>query len=92
MSEAWDSDDFARLLALEHAFNTIALISAGNFAFLSNSTVESAVAQFRSATESAILDQRGIPKPTAIAIRKHLGRMFDLVTDMAKQSDLGQRN
>ena len=91
MSDTWDADDFARLLALEHAFNTLALISAGNYAYLSNTSIASAVQQFRSATEGAILDQREVPKGTALAMRKHLARMFDHVSTMANNADLGPR-
>jgi len=91
MSSDWDADDLARLLALEHAFNTIALISAGNFSYLSETTVLDAVRRFRSATEGAVLDQRDIPPKTAVAIRKHLGRMFDHVEEMAKLGEQGQQ-
>ena len=92
MGADWEADDFSRLLALEHAFNTLALVSASNFAFLSDTTIESAVQQFRSATEGAILDQKEIPRNTAIAMRKHLSRMFDQVTSMAKNADMGPRS
>jgi len=54
MSAEWDSDDFARLLALEHAFGALALISAANFALGANTTPAEAVAHFRAAIESSI--------------------------------------
>lgn len=85
MSDDWNHDDLARLLALEHAFYSLALISASNFAYLANTTPDAAVKQFRSAVEGSMLDTKQYPPGTQQAMREHLKRMFDHVASMAKQ-------
>lgn len=83
MSASWDSDDLERLIALENVFNTLALISASNFAFLADTSVTNAVKQFRSATEGATLDRRDVRD----GVKKHMSRLFDQVEEMAKLAD-----
>lgn len=89
MSDSFDADDLARLIALEHAFNSLALISASNFAFLAETTPSAAVAQFREAVESSVYDSGDMPKEVQTLVREHLKRMFDHVAHMAKHADQG---
>lgn len=89
MSDDYNLEDFARLLALEHAFYSVALISASNFAFLAKIKPSEAVAQFRSATESSVFDKNDIPNDVKQIMRIHLKRMFDHVSDMEKHVDKG---
>jgi hypothetical protein len=87
MSADFNKDDLARLLALEHAFSALALISAGNFAGLHGVKTVAAVAKFRSAIESSVYDSGDVPKDVRDLMRKHLKRMFDHVEKMAPQAD-----
>lgn len=89
MSADFDKDDLARLLALEHAFGALALISASNFAYLAKTTSSEAVAQFRAAIESSIYDAADTPSDVRQLMRGHLRRIFDHVATMAKQADQG---
>lgn len=89
MSADFDFDDMARLLALEHAFGALALISAGNYAHLAGVTPSEAVQQFRSAIEGAVYDTGDRSKEVQVAMRAHLKRMFDHLATMAKHADLG---
>jgi hypothetical protein len=89
VSVDFDKDDLARLLALEHAFSTIALISANNFAYLAKIKTSEAVAQFRLATESSIYDAADTPKDVRDLMRSHLKRLFDHVARMAEHADKG---
>lgn len=91
MSSDWDDDDFARLLAMEHAFCSLALISANNFASLAQCTTSAAVQQFRSAIEGSIYDTGQVSQETKDLMRQHLKRMFDHVAGMAKHADQGDR-
>lgn len=92
MSDSFDADDLARLIALEHAFNSLALISASNFAFLAKITPSAAVAQFREAVESSVYDSGDMPKEVQTLVREQLKRMFDHVAHMAKHADQGVRD
>ena len=83
MSDEWNHDDLARLLALEHAFYSLALISASNYAYLAETTPSAAVKQFRSAIEGSTFDTKQYPPETQRLMREHLKRMFDHVADMA---------
>lgn len=89
MSKDFDRDDLARLIALEHAFSALALISASNFARLEEIKPSEAVARFRAAIEGATYDSATIPKDVRILMRAHLKRMFDQVAEMAKNADRG---
>jgi hypothetical protein len=89
MSSEFDLDDMARLLALEHAFGAWALISASNYARLAHVKPSEAVAQFRGAIESSLLDSNNTPKGVRELMKKHLKRMFDHVAEMAKHADRG---
>jgi len=89
MSDAFGTDDLARLIALEHAFSVLALISANNFAYLAEIKPSEAVAQFRTAVEGTLYDSAEIPKDVQVLMRAHLKRMFDQVAGMAKHADLG---
>jgi hypothetical protein len=89
MSADFDFDDVARLLALEHAFSALALISAGNYAQLAGVTPSEAVVQFRNAIEGSVYDAGDRPKEVKDAMRTHLKRMFDHVAVMAKHADQG---
>ena len=91
MSSDWNQDDLARLLALEHAFCSIALISASNFSYLANTTPSEAVKQFRSAIEGSMFDVGDIPKETNVLMRKHLKRIFDHIASMAIHADEGTK-
>lgn len=89
MSADWDGDDLARLLALEHAFRSLALIGASNYALLNGTTVSDASAQFRDAIVGSVYDTAlpdGLKKP----MHTHLGRMFDQVGATARQADAAQ--
>lgn len=88
MSANWSLDDLARLIALEHAFGALALISAGNFAQLANVKPSEAVKQFRTAIEGSVHDG-DIPPDVRDLMRQHLKRIFDNVSDMARHADLG---
>jgi hypothetical protein len=89
MSSDFDLDDFARLLALEHAFGALTLISAGNFAYLAEVKPSEAIRQFRSAIESSIYDSADTPADVRVLMRKHLKRMFDHIAQMAEHADKG---
>ena len=89
MSADLNLDDMARLLALEHAFGALALISAGNYAHLAGVTPSEAVQQFRAAIECATYDAGTRPKELQAAMRAHLKRMFDHLASMAKHADQG---
>ena len=89
MSSNYDLDDLARLLALEHAFGALALISACNFSRLENIKPSEAVAQFRSAIEGSLYDSSDTSKEVRELKRIHLKRMFDHVSEMAKHADKG---
>ncbi len=89
MSSNFDLDDLARLLALEHAFSALALISAGNFAYLAKVKPSEAVRQFRTAIESSIYDSADTPADVRELMRKHLKRMFDHIVQMAEHADKG---
>jgi hypothetical protein len=80
MGADFDKDDLARLVALEHAFYTIALIAAANFAHNAGCKPGEAVAYFRSSVDGFLHD-------TAVskeAVREHLKRLFDNLTEMAR--------
>jgi hypothetical protein len=87
VSEDWAKGDLARLLALEHAFGVLALVSAGNFSFLAKCTAEDAIKQFREAIEGSMLDTRDIPAEVNLLMRKHLKQLLDHVQLMARNSD-----
>ncbi|WP_089174992.1 hypothetical protein [Bosea sp. AS-1] len=89
MSADFDFDDMARLLALEHAFLSIALISAGNFSGLNNVSTSEAVQMFRDAIEGSVYDAGARPKELQVAMSAHLKRMFDHIATMAKHADQG---
>jgi hypothetical protein len=89
MSVHFDEDGLARLLALEHAFGALALISAGNFAHLAGIKPSDAITQFRSAIEGSIYDVATHPESVRDAMRIHLKRMFDHISTMAKHADKG---
>lgn len=83
MSAHYDADDLARLLALEHAFNALALISACNFAHVAKTTPSEAVAHFREAIEGSLYDVADTPEAVRHLMKQHLKRMFDHVSMMA---------
>ncbi len=89
MSADFDKDDLARLMALEHAFWAVTLISAGNYARLAGIKTSEAVNQFRSSIEGSIYDSGEYPKEVQVLMRTHLKRMFDHVANMAVQVDKG---
>jgi hypothetical protein len=74
-------DDLARLVALEHAFYTIALIAAANFAHNAGCKPGEAVAYFRSSADGLL---RGDTAASNEAVREHLKRLFDNLTEMAR--------
>lgn len=92
MSADFDKDDFARLLALEFAFQAVTLISAGNFAYLANIKPSEAVAQFRASIESSMYDSADRPKEVRDLMLAHLKRIFDHIESMAKHADKGTPN
>jgi hypothetical protein len=81
MSADFDKDQLARLVALEHAFSTIALIAAANFSFNAGCKTSEAVAYFRSSAEGSLHGDATVPKE---AVREHLKRLFDNLTEMAR--------
>jgi hypothetical protein len=89
MSNDFNQDDLARLLALEHAFCSLALISASNFAFLAATKPSEAVKQFRSAIEGSMLDTKEYSSELNTRMQIHLKRMFDHIAKMAIHADLG---
>ncbi|MER8427642.1 hypothetical protein [Mesorhizobium sp. M1403] len=91
MDADWDHDDMARLLALEHAFCALALISASNYAYLAESTPSAAVKQFRAAIEGSVYDSGQASKETQGLMKQHLKRMFDHIAHMAIHADQGAR-
>jgi len=92
VSSDFDKDDFARLLALEYAFNTLALISASNHAHLSEIKPSQSVSLFREAIEGAMYDSKEYPAELRNLMKKHLKRMFDHVESMAVHADRGFQN
>ncbi|MER9923902.1 hypothetical protein NKJ84_13280 [Mesorhizobium sp. M0048] len=89
MSINWGEDDLARLLALEHAFHALALLSASNYAHLAGTTPSAAVKQFREAIEGSVYDSGQAPKTVQVLMSKHLKKMFDHVAAMAVHADQG---
>ena len=89
MSSDFDRNDLARLLALEHAFCSLALISASNFAYWAEMKPSEAVQKFRESIESSIFDSADAPADVRDLMRVYLGRLFDHVAGMAKQADQG---
>ncbi|WP_300530152.1 hypothetical protein [Maricaulis sp.] len=87
MSSDWDADDFARLMALEHAWYAVTLVSAGNYAGMNGIKIKDAVQQLRDAVESSLYDHDDLPGNTRQLMRGHLKRMFDEVEQMAGQAD-----
>jgi hypothetical protein len=81
MSANLDKDELARLVALEHAFYTIALIAAANFSFNAGCKTSEAVAHFRSSAEGSLGGEALASKE---AVREHLKRLFDNLTEMAR--------
>ena len=92
MGADWDADDMARLLALEHAFCALALISASNYAYLAETSPSAAVRQFREAIEGSVHDSGQTSATTKAAMRQHLKRMFDHIASMATHADPGGRS
>jgi hypothetical protein len=92
MSNDFNQNDLARLLALEHAFCSLALMSASNFAFLAATKPSDAVNQFRSAIEGSMLDTKEYPKDVNTLMQAHLKRIFDHIAQMAVHADLGWKN
>jgi hypothetical protein len=80
VSGDFDKDDLARLVALEHAFYTIALIAAANFAHNAGCKPGEAVAYFRSSADG-LLHETAVSKE---AVGEHLKRLFDNLTEMAR--------
>ncbi len=82
MSASWNVDDLARMLALEHAFDSLAFISAANYARLEEITPVEAVTLFRTAIEGSVLDG-GMDADLRKRMRRHLKTRFDNVMAMA---------
>ena len=89
MSADFDANDLARLLALEHAFGAIVLVSATNHSFLAEQKPSDSVKQFRSAVIGSTYDDASYPKEFNKLIQSHLERMFDHIESMAQHADLG---
>jgi len=89
MSSDFDKNDLARLLALEHAFCSLALISASNFAYLAEMKPSEAVQKFRESIEGSLFDSADAPMDVRDLMRVHLGRLFDHVASMARHADQG---
>jgi hypothetical protein len=81
VSADFDKDDLARLVALEHAFYTIALIAAANFAHNAGCKPGEAVAYFRSSADGLL---HGDTVASKEAVREHLKRLFDNLTEIAR--------
>ena len=88
MSADWDADDLARLLALEHAFCAVTLLSASNYANLSRSTPSEVISQFRSAIEGSVYDTGQLSTDTKLLMKQHLKRIFDHIAKMAELSEI----
>jgi hypothetical protein len=88
MSSDFDADDFARLLALEHLYCSLALMNVANFVAMNDMKPSEAAKLFRHAIEGAVHDGR-VPPAAKASMRKHPGRILDGVQNMAKHTDLG---
>jgi hypothetical protein len=89
LSSSWDEDDLARMLALEHAFSTITLMWACQFADQQRTKPSKAVAQLREAVLSSVLDSKDHNGPIGALINGHLHRMFEHVRKIAEHADRG---
>ncbi len=83
----FESDDVVRLLALEHSFCAVALLSAGNYSHLAGISIEEASRRFHAATASPLYDSRSIPKDVRSRMDQHIRRLFDHVAEMARATD-----
>jgi hypothetical protein len=81
MGADFDNDDLTRLVALEHAFYTIALIAAANFAHNAGCKPGEAVTYFRSSADGLLHGESDVSKE---AVREHLKRLFDNLKEMAR--------
>lgn len=77
------------MLALEHAFGTITLMWACQFAEQQGAKPSQAVAQLRAAVLGSVLDSKDHDGPIGNLISAHLQRMFQHVGIMAEHADKG---
>ncbi len=89
MSSDWDSEDLARLIALESAFGTLALMWAGIFAHHANSKPSAAVKQLRSAMLGSFSDTKEYSDDIEQRVKAHQTRLLDHVERMALHADEG---
>lgn len=75
------------MLALEHAFSTIAFMWSCQFAMQQGAKPSQAVTQLRSAALGAVFDSKDHDKTTREQITTHLERMFQHVAKMAEHAD-----
>jgi hypothetical protein len=89
VSDDFNKDDLARLLALEYAFSALALISASNFAKMQGLAPGEAVGYFPAGIESSLYDTSDMGTETRELVRMRLRRMFDHVATMAEEVTRG---
>ena len=87
MSAEWETDDLARMMALEHAFGALSLMWSYQFAKTSGSKPSETTLQFRNAVLSSIYDSGDYPSNVREKIKKHLERMLDNLSKMSKLAD-----
>lgn len=89
MSENWDSDDLARMVALENAFSVISLMWLCQFADQSGKKPSEVVKPFSDAVAGAVYDTKQYPHDFRNSVKSHLERMLGNVAEMAKLADQG---
>lgn len=89
MSSNWDDDDLARLIALESAFGTLALMWAGIFAHHANSKPSTAVKQLREAMLGSFADTKEYSGDIGQRVKHHQVRLLGHVERMAQHADEG---
>jgi hypothetical protein len=89
VSSDWDSDDIARLIALESAFGTLALMWAGMYAHHANSKPSAAIKQLRAAMLGSFADTKEYSGDIGQRIKGHQAKLLDHVERMAQHADEG---
>ena len=91
MSSDWGGDDLARLIALESALGTLALMWAGILAHHADSKPSEAVKQLRAAMLGSFFDTKEYSGDVRERIISHQARLLDHVERMARQADEGYK-
>jgi len=87
VSEDWNSDDLARLIALENMFGALSFMWSAQFASTNEMTSVEAVNLFRDAVLSSSYDMGDRDPAARKLIVEHIQRNFDHILSMARLAD-----